>query len=150
MRYRSIVLCAAVPLLAPLSALADGCNPGEKVLFTCSTESHKRLTLCESKASIVYAFGKEGLRPDIVITVPRKEAATWQWPGIGRYINYSVEVPNGALTYRVYSSIDRNAGDAAYEAGVEVLKKEESIATVRCEKDSIINHLEDVDLRPIE
>jgi hypothetical protein len=149
MRYRSILL-SCLPLLVPLPALADTCNPGEAVLFTCSTESHKRLTLCESKATIVYAFGKEGLRPDIVVTVPRNKASTWQWKGIGRYVNYSVEVPNGGITYRVYSSIDRNVGEATYEAGVEILQKEESLATVLCQETTVIDHLEGVDLPLLE
>jgi hypothetical protein len=85
-----------------------------------------------------------------VVTVPRNQASTWQWKGIGRYVNYSVEVPNGAITYRVYTSLDRNEGDSTYEAGVEILKKEESLATVLCQEATIIDHLEGVDLPPVE
>ncbi len=32
---------------------------------------------------------------------------TWQWKGIGRYINYSVSIPNGNYLYRVFTSFDK-------------------------------------------
>jgi hypothetical protein len=134
-------------LLLPTAAFAT-CNPDETVAFTCTTGAHKRISLCEGKGTIVYAYGKEGLRPDIVLSVPRDQATTWQWPGIGRYENYSVDVANGKTIYRVFSSFDRLSEDHVSESGVQIEEGGKILATVNCVEASVTNNLQGIALSP--
>ncbi len=143
---RLLVLGSLLCVLAPTVALAD-CTPDQNVVFRCNTKNHKQISLCETKTTIVYAYGKKGLQPEIVLTLDRDKASTWQWQGMGRYETYSVDVPNGKTIYRVYSTLDHLSESHALDAGVQVEEGGKILATVACQEKGLINNLQGVDLQ---
>ena len=129
------------------------CPKGSTTLFFCATTSGKQIELCDVGKSISYSFGKTG-KPEIALSVPRAQASTSQWNGMGRSISYSVDVPNGNAVYSVYFSADRLSEEHPVDAGVAVTIKGKHAATVKCSQKSIdkglINNMEGVDLKPTE
>ncbi len=138
----SVFLAGSVPL-----AYAE-CAQGGKLLFACTTVNAKHIELCDDVKTLSYAFGATLDKPEMALRVPREQASTWQWQGVGRNESYSVDVPNGNTTYSVFWSRDRMMLQALPEAGVYVLVKQKLIATVKCVPASVQSHLQDVDLKP--
>ena len=71
------------------------CEKGSTTVFSCVTGKGKIIEVCDSKKTIDYSFGKPSEKPDLALKVPRESASTTQWNGMGRWISYSVEIPNG-------------------------------------------------------
>ncbi|MGV6810343.1 MAG: hypothetical protein ACWA5U_10770 [bacterium] len=125
------------------------CNNSE-TLFSCTTTNNKHIEVCDANKTIQYTFGKVGKKPELSVAAVRDEVTTWQWQGVGRYMSYSVTVPNGDYKYRVFWGVDRLSPDSAEEAGVDVEKNGKLLATVKCKSDAITQNLEGVDLRSDE
>lgn len=124
------------------------CPSGSETLFFCNTKkANKRIEVCDAGKTISYSFGKKGQKPELAISVPRSAASTYQWQGIGRYISYAVNIPNGAYNYNVFWGVDRLTEEHAVEAGVNVEKKGELLTTVYCQEKGLINNLEGVKLK---
>jgi len=143
---------AIAALLSTASATSwAGCDHGSQTLFSCTTSSVKQIELCDAGETIQYSFGKVHAKPDLVLSVPRSQASTYQWQGFGRDHTYSVHVPNGKTAYEVFNSDDALDPKHALNAGVNVLVNGDRVATVQCSpKYPVINHLVDVDLKPSE
>jgi hypothetical protein len=64
-------------------------------------------------------------------------------------MNYTVNIPNGSTTYRVFSNIDKF--DEYSGAGVEVEQNGNLLATVKCDESKpLINNIEGINLKPTE
>lgn len=121
-------------------------SENRKLLFSCATENGKQILLHDAGTTIDYAFGVPDREPELDLKVPRNQASTWQWAGIGRHMTYSIDVPNGETVYNVFWGVDRLAQNAPEEAGVNVLINEKLVATVKCSS-NIVNNMEGVDLK---
>ena len=144
-----IMMILATTALMTSTGVSAKCAEGGKTLFFCLTAKGKQIEVCDAGKTIDYTFGKAQEKPEIALKVPRSQAATQQWAGIGRYISYSVDLPNGNTTYSVFWSLDRlSEKQAAIEAGVNVIIQGQLAATVACSGTNIINRLEGVDLKP--
>jgi hypothetical protein len=119
-----------------------------KLLFSCNTQNGKRILLQDAGQTIDYTFGKLNQTPELSLKVPRNQASTWQWQGIGRWMNYSIEVPNQETLYSVFWSMDRLNPKNPVDAGVQVRVNSKVVATVQCSS-NIVNQMQGVDLRPI-
>ncbi len=127
------------------------CGNGSKTLFRCTAQKNgKQIEVCDAGKTINYSFGKPGKKPDLSLSVPRADASTWQWNGVGRYMSYTVNIPNGDYVYRVFWGVDRLTDEHAVEAGVHVEKNGNLLATVDCKADTVEQNLEGVDLKPEE
>jgi hypothetical protein len=127
------------------------CESGSKTVFSCLTAKGKQIEVCDAGKTIEYSFGKPKGKPEIVIKVPRSEASTSQWNGIGRYQSYSVDIPNGNTTYNIFWSLYRlNNDQHAIEAGVNVIINNKQAATVKCSGGNIEQNLEGIDLKTAE
>jgi len=124
------------------------CAAGQPTIFSCSTAKGKTIEVCDAGKSITYTFGSPQAKPEIALNVPRDKVTTFQWSGIGRYLSYAVDIPNGTTTYSVFHGMDRITKEHAIEAGVNVLVDGKLLATVRCSGRNIVNNLEGVDLAP--
>ncbi len=82
--------------------------------------------------------------------MPREQASTSQWNGVGRYISYAVDIPNADAVYSVFFGTDRLSNEHSIEAGVNVLIKNNLAATVKCSGKNITHNLEGLDLKPTE
>ncbi len=139
-------LCVGALLL---SGTATACEDGSTTLFSCiAKKSGKQIEVCDAKKTINYTFGKPGKTPELAIAAKRADVSTFQWQGIGRYISYAVNIPNGEYLYRVFWGADRLTEEHAVEAGVNVEKKGKLLATVYCTEDSIQQNIEGVNLKP--
>jgi hypothetical protein len=124
------------------------CATGTKTIFSCTTAKGKLIEVCDAGKTITYTFGNPQTAPEIVLNVPRKNATTFQWAGIGRYLSYSVDIPNGKTTYSVFHGVDRISEAHAVEAGVNVLEGDKLLATVQCSGKKIVTNMEGIDLAP--
>lgn len=121
----------------------------EKILFQCETKNGKEVLLCDRGETLGYSYGKTSEPPELALSVPRDQATTFQWQGVGRWVNYSVTVPNGSTRYTVFTSVDQLSDDHEFEAGVIVTADGEEIARILC-REPIKHNLEDVDLKQEE
>lgn len=140
-----LALCVASAALFAPSAFAK-CEAGSQTLFSCTTAKGKLIEVCDTGKTINYSFGSPQAKPEIALTVPRKLATTFQWAGVGRYLSYSVDIPNGTTTYSVFHGMDRISKTHDVEAGVNVLTNGNLVATVKCAGKNITSNLEGVDL----
>jgi hypothetical protein len=136
--------------LGGVSAAGAACDKNGQLLFACATTNGKHVELCDYGETLAYVFGRSLAQPELALRVPRAQASTWQWQGVGRDESYSVDVPNGNTSYSVFWSRDRMTENAALEAGVYVLVKQKLTATVKCSPESVQSHLQGVDLKPAQ
>jgi hypothetical protein len=133
-------------LVAPSTATA--CPQGSKPIFACDTTTRRHVEVCDSGRTIHYAYGRPGARPELAFSVPRQAATTWQWPGVGRYMSYAVDVPNGDTVYSMYWGMDRMTEMHEVDAGIAISVDGKDVATVHCTPGSARQALESIDLRP--
>lgn len=119
------------------------------LLFSCGTENGKEILLYQTDETIDYSFGDQDAKPELELTVPRDQASTWQWKGVGRAMTYAVDVPNGETSYSVFWSVDRLSQNQDIEAGVRVHSNRKTLATVYC-TGKVVNNLQGVQLKPTE
>lgn len=139
-------------LLSLASGIASAqCNKNEKTVFSCLTGKGKLIEVCDAGKNISYSFGFPHKKPEIVLTVPRNRASTAQWNGIGRYISYAVNIPNGNTNYNVFWSVDKLSDDKSIDAGVNVEVNNKLAATVSCAGEkNIVQNIEGIQLKPVD
>jgi hypothetical protein len=140
-----LTLCFASAALFAPSAFA-ACAAGSETLFSCTTAKGKVIEVCDAGKTISYSFGSPQTKPEIALSVPRDKATTFQWEGVGRYLSYAVDIPNGSTTYSVFHGMDRLSEAHAVEAGVNVLSNGKLLATVNCVGKKMVTKLEGVKL----
>lgn len=140
-----LVLVLSSMLIFP--GLARACSAPEMLVFSCTTTKQKYVEVCDAGKTISYVFGRKGGKPELSLSIPREEATTYQWKGFGRYITYSVNIPNGSTVYSVFSGLDRLAEDHPLEAGINVMSDGAHIATIACRSETVENNMEGIDLR---
>jgi len=145
---KALTLSIGISSLLLSNLALAACPSGAKTLFFCKTKTaNKQIELCDAGKTISYSFGKKGQKPELAIAVPRAQASTFQWQGIGRYMSYAVNIPNGDFNYNVFWGVDRLTDEHAIEAGVNVEKKGELLTTVYCQENGLVNNLEGVKLK---
>ena len=132
-----------VPYQQNKRAKSDSCI---KTLFSCKTRSGKKVLVCDAGKTLHYSFGKPDQKPELFLSVPRGNARTSQWRGLGRWIYYSVTIPNGNTSYSVFTSLDRMSDSHEFDAGLSVTVGDEEIARIDC-MEPIVHEIEGVDLQ---
>lgn len=148
MKFITITSAIAIALFS--SSIYAKCEVGSKTIFSCMTTKGKQIEVCDAGKTISYSFGKPQEKPEIVVKVPRNQASTYQWEGVGRYMSYSVNIPNGNTVYSVFWGVDRLSEEHAVEAGVNVETNNKSVATVKCSEKNIEQNIEGIALKPAE
>ena len=143
--------------LAMIAGMLPGASqsacPTDNTIFACTTTNGKFVEVCEAGKVIQYTFGRPSKTPELALSVPRESASTFQWAGVGRYINYSVTISNGNANYQVFTSAERlfngdEDSDPSYTAGINVEVDGRHVATVDCKTDTVIDNMEGIDLKP--
>lgn len=143
-RLLSLLLAFSAPALA-----AQECPPAAKLVFECLTEKGKRIQVCDAGHTLVYSFGKPEEKPEIIVQAPRPAVTTYQWPGMGRYMTYALDIPNGSTRYSVFWSQDKHSPGKGAEAGVDVENNDVHLATVKCAKNArIIQAIAGMNVKP--
>ena len=138
---------AANVVAVPAKSQPPMCATGGKRVFVCITQTARKLVeVCELPTTISYTFGKPQEKPELSFAVPKAAASGYRWNGTGRYMNNSLNLPNGTTVYRVYSSIERGPSGVS-SAGVEVVINGKPVADVKCDMDTERSDLESVDVK---
>lgn len=142
-----------VGLFATTTAYS-ACDAKSTLWFSCTTKNAgKRIEVCADASTVRYSFGKPKAKPEMALSVPKSQASTYQWGGIGRAMTYSVNLPNGDTEYRVYAGSEKateDTPDGTSYAGVHVVKNGQQIAEVQCVESTVKSALEGLDLRRAE
>lgn len=136
-------------IISALSAANNENKPNNaclKTLFHCKTRNGKEVFVCDAGKTLYYSFGMPGAKAELSLSIPRERASTSQWKGIGRWIYYSVTIPNGHTNYSVFTSLDRMSESHDFDAGVSVTVGDEEIARIDC-VEPIVHQIEGVDLQ---
>lgn len=141
MLKKSLIITAA--LAVSFSFAHAKCGGGEKTVFSCVTEKGKQIEVCDGGKTIGYSFGKLGAKPDIAIKVPRAQVTTFQWNGEGP-MYYDINIPNADVIYNVYWSLDRFSDPVVIMAGVNALKGEKTLASIKCVDKDIVQTIEGI------
>ena len=132
-----LILTIALLAASPASATCQGDEA-----FSC-TIGAKRLEVCSWKGALIYSYGRDG-KPELTIATPLETANYTPWPGIGRAIWDSVTFQNEGVAYEVWTSFDRMDETAVLEGGVNVLKGEQTLATLTCDRGSVERGLDTI------
>ena len=98
-----------------------------------------------SPSMVSYSFGLVGQKADLAISVPKSSVSGYRWDGFGRYMNNSINVPNGATEYRAYRSVERDP-NGTVAAGVHVVLNGKQVADVKCDMATEDSDLENTDV----
>jgi hypothetical protein len=137
MRAALLLALLATPTASPIWAACQGDEA-----FSCQI-GKKSLDLCSWKGDLIYRYGREGT-PELTIAEPLETVAYTPWPGIGRAIWDSVAFQNEGVTYEVWSSFDRMDEAAVLEGGVNVIKGDKTLASLTCDKGSVVRSLDTI------
>ncbi|TXH51584.1 MAG: hypothetical protein E6Q87_01330 [Cellvibrionales bacterium] len=147
MKNSSIAVISAMFAVLSCSAFAES-TCASKVIFSCTTTKGKTVEVCDAGSTIKYSFGKKGAPPEMVLAIPRAAASTHQWDGMGRYMSYNVQIPNGNTVYEVFSSVDKIEQEITSGINVEIAGKH--AATLTCKPGTGIDNIEGVELPPAD
>ena len=116
-------------------------------IFSCETANNKKIEVKDLGNHIEYRFGLHLKKPELVISVLREQASTWQWNGVGREMSYSVTIPNGEVNYIVFASMERFTEEHSTSSGVIIEENQQLVTTVYCLSDTLDQSLEGIDLK---
>lgn len=125
---------SAIALMTAMTTVAHA-----QTIFECTTTNGKVIKLSENADEVNYSFGKPN-RPELVFSSDIVSTVYRPYQGVGRYMNYAVQVQNNDAMYEVFTSADKQSDRT--KAGVLVItdKKETEIL---CHPNKIrINRLE--------
>lgn len=123
------------------------CDVKSKEIFSCFTEKKKLIEICDATKTINYFYGKVG-KPEISIKVQRADASTFEWSGVGRWMTYGIDIPNGNTIYSVSWGLDRLDENHPIEAGVVANINGKMVANVNCVESTIRHNIEGINLKP--
>ncbi|KPD12708.1 hypothetical protein AN476_09060 [Phaeobacter sp. 11ANDIMAR09] len=125
-------------LLASVQS-AGACPVSSQTLVSCSFKGgSKVLTTCLSGNQVSYAFGGRDEEPDLALRRNVRNVGMVPWPGIGGAIWEEFTLKNKGISYTVYYSQERNAGEGApLTGGVIVERGGEELAHLRCDRGSV-------------
>lgn len=142
---KTISVCLSIIAVNADDAIANNLCPSSKIIFSCITKSKKKIEVCDLGKIIKYSFGSE-----FYLNVPRDKVSTYQWNGNGRYISYTVRIPNENYIYEVYLTADRLTEGHDISGGVSVEKNDEMKSNIKCVEKGMINNIEGVKLKNID
>ena len=116
-------------------------------IFSCETANNKKIEVKDLGSHIEYRFGRHLENPELVLSVLREQASTWQWNGVGREMGYSVTIPNGKINYIVFVSMERFTEEHSTSSGVIIEDNQQLVTTVDCLTDTLTQSLEGIDLK---
>lgn len=120
----------------PSVAFSSNQEEGENI-FYCRLENNKQVQVKDFGDSLQYRFGRNLQQAELKLEVNKKEARTWQWKGIGRYLYYDLSLFNGKTRYRMFFSVDRLAEDNTLEAGILVEQGDKQLAALKCDPQTL-------------
>lgn len=115
------------------------------VIFKCTFENNKQVSLYKKTGNIIYSFGKIGEKPDLELNRKREQIETSLGNLSGRYATNSIVVKNGIYGYKLTTSVDRIAEKQEPSTSLTVMKNDNDLTTLQCIKDSETGSLISID-----
>ncbi|WP_138406386.1 hypothetical protein [Stutzerimonas nosocomialis] len=114
-------------------------------IFHCKTESDKTIEIYKELDVVTYSFGKTNEFPELQLkkTIGEIEISIGQI--YGNELSNSATFTNGAYTYTVVTTINRNAETQEPRHGVIVKKKSNYLAYIACIPDTVQGSLLDLE-----
>lgn len=125
MKSRIVVLLLC---LSPTTIFA--CEPGEKLVFSCPTDTRKLVEACQAPTAIHYRYGKPG-QPELKLS-EKNQAFVWEHgEGVGSGVGDDLVFKNGATSYTI--SHVRNFDDITdTEAHILIRQAGKEDAYIQC------------------
>lgn len=122
------------------------CAPRQQVFLSCQIEGQTTaLEVCFDSSFATYSYGPIGGPAELKLSERLARLGYTPWPGMGRSIWEDVTFTNGDYSYTVFGGFDRMFGDETEEdhptplfGGVSVLKGDAEIASLTCDRASVV------------
>jgi hypothetical protein len=123
-RTVALLLC-----LSPSAVLA--CQPGEKLVFSCSTDRGKQVEVCQGPTAIRYSYGRPGQPVELKLS-EKNQTFVWEHAeGVGSGVGDDLLFKNGATHY-IISHVSNFDDITDTEAHILVRQPGKEDAYIQC------------------
>lgn len=118
-------------LICLLPPAVFACEPGEKLVFSCPTDTRKHVEVCQAPTAIHYTYGKPGQPPELKLS-EKNENFVWEHgEGVSAGIADDLLFKNGTTTYLI--SHVRNFDDPTnFLAHLTVMQPGKGNTSIEC------------------
>lgn len=132
---------SSIYLLALTSLLHTSVVCSEENIFSCTTENHKKVRLYKEEGKIIYSFGKDEKKPEIILVRKKEDLGVNLENPSGRYLSSTIEIYNKKYTYQIITSVDRIADTQEPKTSLIVMNDKKYLASLNCIKGSEVGSL---------
>lgn len=126
------LLISLIAILA--SSLSIDANANE-LIFKCSTQNNKSISIYQDGDSLTYKFGKKNSKPEMDLTKNKEQLSITQEIPVGTGLNSSVAFKNGNYSYTINESLNRVNDEHEASAWLDVSKNKDIISSIDCNID---------------
>jgi shikimate kinase len=126
------LLISLIVIFASSLSINAGAN---ELIFKCSTQNKKSISIYQDGDSLTYKFGKENSKPDMDLTKNKDQLNITQEIPVGTGLNSSVEFKNGIYSYTINESLNRVSDEHEASAWLDVSKNKDIISSIDCNID---------------
>lgn len=118
----------------------------DTTLFQCTTANDKELLVTMNSSSVSYKFGYTLTNPELSFTLPNTKVnyGVSNKPS-NQYSVYSLDMPNGDTTYRIYSKYSEYSRQLDIDSGISVIKNGKELAHIPCMNKSYYDYVDSLD-----
>lgn len=140
-RPRCATLAAAMWLTGTLQAQAI--TPCEPPVFACTlAKSGKQVQVCQHGDHVVYEFGPAQGAAELRFRQPLSAVPITPWNGMGWTYWSSMDLHNGAWTYRLSSSYERGQPDVPGQGSITLLRNGKESQRMACVPETLRERIE--------
>lgn len=126
------LLISLIAMLA--SSLSINAN-ANKLMFKCSTQNNKTISIYQDGNNLTYKFGRKNSKPEMDLTKNKAQLSITQEIPVGTGLNSSVEFKNGIYSYTINESLNRVSDEHEASAWLDVSKNKDIISSIDCNID---------------
>lgn len=118
----------------------------EEPVFACEiAQSGKYVQVCQHADALRYVFGRKGGEPELTLLQPITQVHIEPWNGMGMRYWSSLEMRNGAWSYRMAVSYLRGGPqDDDVQASLTVLRQGQPVRVLTCQPHTVRERIESV------
>lgn len=124
-----------ISILVTIAFLLSTNASASDLIFKCSTENNKSISVYVDGKNITYKFGRKDSKPEIELKRKKEQLNIKQEIPVGTGLNSSIEFKNGIYSYTITESLDRVSEDHEASAWLDVSKNKEIISSIDCNID---------------
>lgn len=124
-----------ISMFVMIASLLSTNSSASDLIFKCSTENNKSISVYIDGKNITYKFGKKDSKPEIELKRKKEQLNITKEIPVGTGLNSSIEFKNGIYSYTITESLDRVSEDHEASAWLDVSKNKEIISSIDCNID---------------